>query len=143
MLKQHRPAASSAATAAAATKGRRAALLSSLAMGLAFATQTPRRAHAAPAGAITPPEDVSNNALVQKLLAKSNAPGVKERRQKERLEAYNDKIYGEGYFDVEIGQGSARARGISDGTANSIRAWQQAREERQAAKRRGVAAPPS
>jgi hypothetical protein len=142
MLKHHPPAPS------AATPGRRAAMLSTLAVvgaaaAAAAAAATPRRAEAAPAGATTPPEDVSGNELVQKLLAKSNAPGVRERRKKERLEAYNDKIYGEGYFDVEIGQGSARSRGISDGTAGAIEAWQRAREARLAAKRRGGPPPPS
>lgn len=134
---QHARAAAPAPTApssTAAVTGRRALLLSALATALAAA---PRPRQASAAGATTPAEDVSSNALVQSLLAKSNAPGVREARQRERLEAYNDKIYGEGYFEVEIGQGAARARGISDETASAIQTWAQKREARLAQKRGG------
>jgi len=117
------------ATATAAATSRRALLLASAAAVLAQPRL--RSAHAAAAaGAVTPPEDNSSSKLVQELLAKSNAPGMREKRARERLEAYNDKIYGEGYFDVEVGQGAARARGISDETAGAIREWQAAREQR-------------
>jgi hypothetical protein len=117
----------SAATTTATATSRRALLLASAVAVLAQPRL--RSAHAA-AGAVTPPEDNSSSKLVQELLAKSNAPGMREKRAKERLEAYNDKIYGEGYFEVEVGQGAARARGISDETATRIRAWQAAREQR-------------
>jgi hypothetical protein len=118
-------------TTTSTTTGRRAALLGGLAAGALAALAAPgvRQARAAP-GAVTPPEDVSSSELVQRLLAKTNAPGVRERRQRERLEAYNDKIYGEGYFEVEVGQGAAKARGISDDTASKIQNWQRKREER-------------
>lgn len=125
-------AKSSASTAAAATTtptSRRAMLLASAA-ALALVPPRPHSARAAPAGAVTPAEDNSASPLVARLLEKSNAPGLREQRAKERLQAYNDKIYGEGYFDVEVGQGAARARGISDETAGAIEAWQRAREER-------------
>jgi hypothetical protein len=128
-----RSSSSAVATAPATAANRRSLLLASVA-ALAPQLAAPRRAGAA--GAVTPPEDNSSSALVQQLLERSNAPGVRERRAKERLDAYNDKIYGEGYFDVEVGQGAAKGRGISDDTAGKIKAWQQAREERLAAGRR-------
>jgi hypothetical protein len=132
MLYQHSRAGATAPSSSTATCGRRTALLSAIATAVVAA---PRPRPALAAGATTPPEDASSE-LIQTLLAKSNAPGVREQRAKERLEAYNDKIYGEGYFEVEIGQGAAKARGISDETAAAIQAWNEKREARLAAKGR-------
>jgi len=118
-------AAAAARDATSATPSRRALLLSAALLGAALA---PRAARAS--GATTAPEDNASSELVQRLLARTNAPGAVERRKKERLDAYNDRIYGDGYFEVEVGQGSARSRGISDETAGRIAAWQRDRETR-------------